>query len=57
MTIRSSTKLPTVITQNGADRGYMFFEKGQNILVENMYSSYGQFVGVQATPGIAGMAV
>ena len=52
-----STVLAAVITENGFDLDTMFFAEGQDIFIEQVNGSYGQLGSVQASPGVAGVAV
>lgn len=50
-------KFPAVDAEHRADLGVVSLEEGQHVVIEHMDCRDRQFVGVQATPGIAAEAI
>jgi len=57
MPVRPATVFPAVVAEDCSDSGAVFFEEGQDVLVEQMNGRYREFVMVEPAPGVTGMAI
>lgn len=57
MLVFSAAELSAVVAEYRADFGVVRLEEGQHVIIEHMHGRDGQFVGVEAAPGVAAEAV
>lgn len=57
ITVRPAVELPTVVEENSLDDNLVFFEEGQDVVVEEVNGGQRDLGGVEPGEGEAGVAV
>lgn len=57
MPIRPAAIFPAIVTEDRCDPGVVLVEEGQDVFVQQVYGRHRELVGVEAAPGVTGMAI